>query len=217
MQSKSQVRSNRIKQLRSTGLSIPKIAKRLKCAKSIVSYHCKNVKLSDEQVVTLKNNSTTTSKYASAINKLNWDRAKAKSSNEADKEFKELSKNPDFMLFLGLYWGEGNKRGSTIGITNNDPGVILISLKWFKYFSPNSNFETIIKCYPEQDQNKCAKYWSDILKLPIKTMPKPWLGKHRKIYSKRGLCVLRFNNWKFRTKLLRWLELLGSHAMWAEV
>ena len=59
-----------------------------------------------------------------------------KQNRQGLRDINRLSKRDLFVLGLGLYWGEGYKRGSQeLGFTNSDPEMIRVILVW------------LLKCY----------------------------------------------------------------------
>lgn len=142
--------------------------------------------------------------------KSKWDIKKDIVINEAIDEWIKVKEDPKMMLFLGLYWGEGSKsfKSCAIQIVNNDPGVLKLSLDIFNEYSPFTNKDIYIRCYPDQNLDECTKYWSKILGTSVKAVIRKEIGTCRKPTSKYGTCTIRFSDWKFRYKIITWLDLL---------
>lgn len=199
-------RNKKIKSLRRKGKSMKDIAKMLNCGKSMVSYHCQGIRISNSQRRKLIERVSLNALNGSRHAKLDWDDKKAKVISAAKDEWPSVKNNPEMMGFLGLYWGEGTKRSGNISIVNNDEGIILASLKVFKKLDPEANITCVVKCYPDHDKEKCREFWYDLLKLDIKVRDKKLVGKTRRHYSKNGLCVLQFSNWQVYHKILTWIN-----------
>lgn len=118
--------------------------------------------------------------------------------------------------FLGLYWGEGLRRSSMVGITNNDPGIIKSVLMIFNKYCPKKPKDIRIKCYPEHDKSQCKAFWERILGEQVKIEDKNWVTNNRRYYSKYGLCVVRFSQFEFRWRILTWIDLWRKSLLGAD-
>lgn len=121
--------------MRKAGKSIKEIAKVLEVSASTASRWCKDVVLNKGQRDTLDERRRTAGIEAL----LPW--IQKNQQRKADdikvqtalgvKDIGTLSRRDIFQLGIGLYWGEGYKRGSQeFGFTNSDPLIIKFILKW---------------------------------------------------------------------------------------
>ena len=80
------------------------------------------------------------------------------------KEVGKLSDRDLWMLGLGLYIGEGAKTTETIHISNSDPLIIMLSIRWFKEVLGLSNDNLVIRLhlYPDSNVPACIEYWQSI-------------------------------------------------------
>lgn len=125
----------RARELRKQGKSIKRIAVAVEASVGSVSYWCKDIALSPSQRQALD-----TSQQAAARKALGPWILKQKERKRQDLQLQKTLGEDDlgqvsardlFMLGLGLYWGEGYKRGSAEwGFTNSDPGIIRSVLSW---------------------------------------------------------------------------------------
>lgn len=201
-------RNDLIKKLLIDGDSINNIAKIVGCSKSTVHYYSKQVDNNHNNIVKkrIKNNAINASKCANDV----WSNKRQLIVNKAIKEWPSIKLNPDMMLFLGLYWGEGTKRNGHISIVNNDPGVIKISYNIIKNYG---KIETIVRCYPDHNKNICKNFWENLLNInDVKIKDKKWLGKKRKTWSKYGICTIRTSNMNYYIKILTWISLLRKES-----
>ena len=86
-----------------------------------------------------------------------------KAKGQAKKDINKLSKRDVFMLGIGLYWGEGAKRsGETVSLMNCDPKIINTTIKWLQNTCSlkSENFKLTVHAYPDNNINKCIRYWS---------------------------------------------------------
>lgn len=122
--------------LRRSGMSVKDIARLLSVSPSSVSRWCADVVLTPRQQARL-----TAKRRAAGIAALAPWIEKNRQSKIADVKHQKhvgisdigtVSKRDLYMLGLGLYWGEGYKRGSDeCGFTNSDPEIIRVILRWF--------------------------------------------------------------------------------------
>ncbi len=83
----------------------------------------------------------------------------------------KMSDRDLFMLGLGLYWGEGYKRGSQeCGFTNSDPKIIRTILRWFNVcydieISRVAARLTINSLYKEEE-SRLLQFWSKETGIP---------------------------------------------------
>ncbi len=121
--------------LRAEGKSIKHIARMLSVSTGSVSQWCKDVLLTDDQRAHLVQRQ----RIAAARALAPWI-AKNQALKRDDMAFQRklgigdvgtLSRRDLLFFGLGLYWGEGYKRGSQEwGFTNSDPAIIRVILRW---------------------------------------------------------------------------------------
>jgi hypothetical protein len=207
---KNVYRNEEIRRLRKDGFSITHISKALNVCKSMVSYHCRSVR--PEKSI---------SHYAdtSSANKANaktWIDRKKNVRTLAELEWKDLRTDPEFMGFLGLYWGEGDKKASYVGIVNNDPGVIVAAISMFRRLHPGANMQVLVRVYPDHDENEARRFWSAILGQKVTITEKQWVGKLHRAHSRRGICSVRFSHWETKIRIMTWLDMWRSELVRAE-
>ncbi len=123
--------------LRRNGMSVPRIAERLGVAKSSVSIWVSDVKLSPAQERALRLNSKNAGREAFARaaqtrSRLHKDKV-AKETGRGVADTYKLSTRDIHMLGLGLYWGEGYKKGSAeLAFTNSDPLAAQFFITWLE-------------------------------------------------------------------------------------
>ncbi|MFZ2522803.1 MAG: hypothetical protein WAW92_00255, partial [Minisyncoccia bacterium] len=122
-----------------------------------------------------------------------------------------------------VYIGEGGKTNNFARIINSDPKVINLILKWFKmcFEVKNSQFIVRLHIYPDNNETECIKYWSGILKIPIKQFSKSTIDvrtnkkqkKRRKLsFGTAHITIKSFGNKEHGAYLLRrilaWINLV---------
>jgi DNA-binding transcriptional ArsR family regulator len=176
-------------ELRKTGLSYGEIAKKLGVSKSTLSYWLKDVELTDKQRKKLYTNNILILTKGPQSQKERRKREVDKIIKEAEKEIEFPLSKETFRLFgAALYWAEGKKSGS-FEITNSDPNLIIFIVKWFKEVfevAPNK-LTACLNIYPQQNERKIKKFWSDLTNIPIENFGKSYIKPLSKNYKTNNL------------------------------
>jgi len=82
----------------------------------------------------------------------------------AKRDIGKLTKRDLWLLGVGIYVGEGSKLYEHIRVINSDPGIIKITMRWFREICGlcDENFSLRAYTYPENNVKKTIKYWSKI-------------------------------------------------------
>ena len=173
-------------------------------AKSTISLWCRGLKPKnpDRLCQHVRQNGL----IGSAAAKAKWDEVKRIAAEEARAEWPQIKLDPEMMLLLGLYWGEGTKRG-IIGITNGDPWLILAALRMLRKLT-RANASGVIIYYPEHRPEDLLRFWSEKLggvRLKIKPVHDKRASR-RPGKLKHGLCALTMSDWKLETKIRTWID-----------
>jgi len=206
-------------QLRKSGKSIGVIAKSLNVSKSTVSFWCKDISLSQKQIAKIASDSKhhATSALLQSSERQREERQKniANALLSGKNKVGILSDRDIFMLGLGLYWGEGYKKGSQeLGFTNSDPSMITFYIRWLKITYDISKerliFRISINCHHEKRAEEVLKYWSDLLGVPINQFTKTSFIKtttKKQHYTEKHYGTLRV---KARNGTMLRHQILGS-------
>jgi transcriptional regulator with XRE-family HTH domain len=206
--------------LRLSGLSISDIANKLSVSKSTVSLWCRDIALSESAVLQIAKTSNSKStvallRYTESL------RLKRQQSTKDDflvgsNKLGSLSERDIYCIGLGLYWGEGYKKGSQeFGFTNSDPCMINFYMEWlrvtFGVFPDNLILRVSINDSHAARLNKVVAFWVGVTGVSHDNFTKPSLIKSvsKKIYSNNDnhYGVLRIKV-KKGTRMRR--QLLGS-------
>ena len=172
--------------LRQQGESINTIAKKLSISKSTASVWCRDIALSETQIKILseKSNNRAISALLHASERKRNERiiATEKEMRIGKRDVGKLSKRDIFMVGLGLYWGEGYKKGSQeLGFTNSDPALILFYVEWLnRIFSIESNsliLRVSINFQHKERIKEVVEYWSSLTQIPLSQFTKSSLIK----------------------------------------
>jgi hypothetical protein len=137
-------------------------------------------------------------------------------------QIKPLKTEEDRQLFhlaLGLYIGEGRKRGHDVSLSNTDPNVIRVFLKFLREICGvnETRLWAWINIFDDQDLAKAQRYWQDAARLPksqfYKTIIRPHRGGNYSNISTHGTLTVGLTNRNLREIILRWCaEYLSRHS-----
>jgi hypothetical protein len=82
-------------------------------------------------------------------------------------EIGNLSDRDLWILGLGIYIGEGAKTTEMIRISNADPAVIRLAVRWLKDACKlkDENLSVRIHIYPDNNPDDCLSYWQEVTNL----------------------------------------------------
>jgi len=179
--------------LRNRGKSIGDIASQLSVSKSTVSNWCRDIRLSEKQRAKLatlsKHHATAALLRASEHQREQRLKHTEHMISVGQTDVGKCTKRDLFMVGLGLYWGEGYKKGNQeLGFTNSDPQMISFYIRWLKTIYGIGNDELILRVSINTIHTKrvkeVEKYWSKLTSIPISQFTKPSLirSKSEKMY-----------------------------------
>lgn len=209
---------------RKEGRSLKSIARLLSVSPSSVSIWCDDIRLTSAQIRKLDEDRHDLRMRGllkgAQMNKEKKLARMALHQKEAKEVFRVLSKRELLLTGLGLYWGEGVKKGNT-SMVNSDPRVIAFAVRWFTLglgvaredFRPRIFINSIHA--PRVDV--VHKFWSRYLKIPeeqfartilIKRTNKKVYENHDTYYGVLALRVRRATDLKY--KILGLIDALAN-------
>mgnify|MGYP001564786582 CR=1 FL=1 len=111
-----------------------------------------------------------------------------------------------------LYWGEGTKFGSSVVLSNSNPHIIRIFLKFLKKICGISKkrLRALLHYYKDQNEKKLKKYWMNIIHIPREQFSKSFLHIHKSgsysTISKYGTLSLRYSDKRLLGEINKWIE-----------
>ena len=200
--------------LRRQGKSYKQIAEELSVSKSTLSLWLRDVKLSSQEQRLLENNLRHQSVKAGKSLIKTW--ADLRENTKAS--YTPPLNEPEFMLGVGLYWGEGDKFSqSRVGMANSDPRILRLFIDWIRRYFFGESFIVAVHHYcPERDQI-VKEWWSEQLRIPIDSFNKSYFVPSKISLRKRN--TLEFGTatvtvkgkgvWVIRQKIEKAFEVLG--------
>lgn len=133
------------------------------------------------------------------------------------KEFnlsKRLNIKEEMLRVAGmmLYWGEGTKEGGTVALSNSNPDIIRLFLKFLRKICGvhEKRLRVLLHYYPDQNERLLKRYWQSITRIPESQFCKSFL--HRRISgnykrtSKLGTISLRYSDKKLLDTIIHWIK-----------
>lgn len=206
--------------LRKEGLSIKDIAKRIGVAKSSVSIWCSDIELTSVQIKNLHQKMVRGS-YAGRLAGAHSQRKKKqeqieKAAIQAVHDMGVLQDRDLFLLGLGMYWGEGDKK-STVRFFNSDPRAIHFMMRWFREILHISESDFMMYLNLNEAHayrtKEIVEYWSEVTGISVKQFRRPSLvqvaqkKKYENELQYRGtLCIGIARSRYLLYQILEWIK-----------
>lgn len=115
-----------------------------------------------------------------------------------------------------IYWGEGTKSGNSVVLSNTNPKMIKLFLKFLREICGISEkrLRVVLHRYPDQNKDVLKKYWMNITKIPSSQFSKSSLhnkptGSYKRI-SPFGTVSLRYSDKKLLNIINSWIDEYGA-------
>lgn len=220
------------RKLRKSGLSIKNIAKSLDVSVGSVSTWVRDIALTKAQFEVLEAHSRDPHygnrlKYINKV-KRETNRRTNKLEKEGVKDVGRLSKRELFLVGAALYWGEGFKKDSQVGLANSDPTVIKLFLRWlyecFDYKADDIIPRLTLNVSHRDRIDEITRFWAEAVDIPIDSFRKPFFQnfKWKKIYENpnnyHGVLRIKVRRSRdFLRKILGYIEGLRLQANYAKI
>jgi hypothetical protein len=179
--------------LRKKGYSISDISKKLEVSKSTVSVWCRDIILQERAILDIAKRSERKStagllRYSEFVRSRRQQEATA-SQLKGKKYLGKLSQRDIYCIGLGIYWGEGYKKGSQeFGFTNSDPSMVKFYIHWLEAVFDIKKEDLILRVsineFHKNRIREVEKFWSKLTQVPIDQFTKISLIKttSKKVY-----------------------------------
>lgn len=182
--------------LRRLGWTYGEIRKLIPVPKGTLSYWCRNIRLSDEQIEAIKAR-TKEGRRGVPVDTQRKRRLEIEEIKLHAREF-ALTRLEDSLWVAGtvLYWGEGGKKQRQLEMANSDPRALKLFIDWTRtYHRRDAEFSLALNLHADNDEPRARRFWSKELDLPLawfqKTYIKPDGTGHRKNHLFHGVCKVR--------------------------
>ena len=110
-----------------------------------------------------------------------------------------------------IYWGEGTKGGNSVVVSNSDPDMAVIFLKFLRIICGISEdlLRAVLYYYQNQNEKDLKVFWSKKTKIPLSQFSKSFLhGGARHSYkhlSPFGTISIRYSDKKLLDTIKSWI------------
>jgi hypothetical protein len=158
----SQETHEKANDLRKNGHSIKSIARDLNVGVGTISEWVRDIYISSADKKRLYRRCHIAA--MSAVRKLREARDE-KYKGEAKELWEKFRTQPLFILGIGLYWGEGTKATKILKLSNSDPLLHDVWLRWCKTYIPHVNIRADLIIHDNSNPKLAIKYWKKRLGL----------------------------------------------------
>jgi hypothetical protein len=180
--------------LRRLGLSYGEIMELIPVKKSTLATWCRDVRLTEEQIEAIKERRAPDPGFPRNTNRKRRKEIELIRA-QAALEAEHLVDDPLWLAGTVLYWGEGFKTQSQLGMANSDPHALRLFIRWTdRYHLPATGYRAKLNLHAENDEPAARQWWSDQLGIPLtnfnKSFIKPDGTGHRKNHLHHGVCMV---------------------------
>lgn len=211
--------------LRRSGESIKDISKNLGIPLSTASVWLRDIELTPQQKERLKRKQIAAGHKgrligAEANKQKRLDRLSL-AKEEANERIDNFSNQELFLVGLGLYWGEGAKKGTgSLAVINSDPKIISLMSRWFVECLGVEEVRFMPRVFinnTHQDREPAIiQFWSEILNIPSSQFRRTiYRDNGKKIYENHdmyyGVLALRIaKGTDLKYKILAYIERIAD-------
>ena len=182
---------------RNNFFSVQQIAEKLNISSSKVRY-------------VLEKNDIKKRKISEAIRFLNI----TKFNKGAFKIKENLNEQEEKLCIAGamLYWGEGTKSGNCVTLSNSNPEMVGLYLKFLRNICgvSENRLRELLHIYSEHDEKKIKNFWSRITQIPVTQFSKTFVHEKKggtyKKNSEYGTISLRYSDKKLLEIINGWIK-----------
>lgn len=166
--------------LRKEGMSYSQIKNTLNVSKSTLSCWLRKYPLSKERISELRDTNEQRIERFRETMRQKKDKRLACYYQQQKKLIFPIKKRELFICGLFLYWGEGSKGYTIVGVSNTDPAMIRFFIKWLTvcFAVPRSRLSAQLQLYSDMDVEKEINFWSDSLDIPRCQFIRPYIKEN---------------------------------------
>jgi hypothetical protein len=132
---------------------------------------------------------------------------------EALSLWRQWRRDPLFVLGVGLYWGEGEKNlcNKRLALSNADPNLLRVWLRWCARFLPGVRLNFDLSIHDNCDLDAARAFWREELNIEVTwvSMAVSRASKRRRKSLPHGTLKVSLGrgSLEWYTKMLVWLQL----------
>jgi hypothetical protein len=208
-------RSELGRDLRRLGLSYGEIMDMVPVGKSTLSTWCREVRLTDEQMVAIRERTGSREGIPRDTNRKRREEI-GRIREGARAQVSHLMKDPLWVAGTILYWAEGAKTRNHLRLNNSDPRALRLFIQWIRVFvDPEAEFSMQLHLHEGNDDAEARAYWRAETGLTeanfYRAFIKPAGTGHRKNHLAHGVCTVRMRRssdaWN---TVMEWIDALAG-------
>ena len=203
----------RARKMRSGGLALKEIARRLNISKGTASLWLRDMPLDPKVVAERQRAAAEQTGVGVWAHKAALDRT-AKWRAEALTLWKDRKGEPHFLFGIGLYWGEGSKTGKVFVLSNSDPALMRCWVAWCARYMSEVEYEVRVIVRADVDPERARSYWRRVTGQRVASyvgiVPSKNGPTVKAIYGTAHMHACR-GAAECYVKMMAWLELLKTY------
>jgi transcriptional regulator with XRE-family HTH domain len=202
----------RARTMRAGGSSLSEVARRLSISKGTASLWLRDMPL-DPKLAAERRRAAGWTGLGGWAHKAALERA-SDWRTEAVSLWAEHKDNSQFLLGIGLYWGEGSKTSKTFVLSNSDPALARCWVSWCSRFTPDIEYEVRIIARSDINTERARAYWRRVtgcrVASHVSLIPAKNGATVKALYGTAHIRACRGAS-ECYVKMMTWLGLLKKH------
>ncbi|MEK7660047.1 MAG: hypothetical protein AAB343_02480 [Patescibacteria group bacterium] len=111
-----------------------------------------------------------------------------------------------------LYWGEGTKSGTSVALSNSDPDLILLFVRFLRKICgiDETRLRILMHYYPHQSERELKEFWARTVQIPLTQFSKSRIhntsrGSYKRL-SAYGTVSVRYSDVLLLDRLNYWID-----------
>ena len=214
------VERNTARILRKKGMSMNEIIEKTGYSKSSVSDWTRDIILTKKQKerLSLKGRSMESVERRRKSRLFNESKKRQIFTDEAKKDFSDLSQRDLKIIGSMIYWGEGGKTKRNMArISNSDPVIVKVIMRYFREICgvPNSKFRASVHTFTHANIEKTINHWVKVSGIPREHFYKPYIKPSSASLGKRktlpfGTLDIYVCDTKVFLTIMGWIEKISE-------
>ena len=176
---------------RAEGASLKEIARKLNVARSSVSLWVRDIELTPEQHLALRErNPIYNAQLRGSTANAELGRARRRSYQDEGRR-RVLARDPGYIAGCMLYWAEGEKGKNAVRLSNSDPHLIGVFTAFLREHFAVPDEKLRIRCWLYSDhearQREIEDFWLNLVGLPRENLSRSAVNRYSRYSKKKRL------------------------------
>ena len=206
-----------VRALRRLGHSYGEICDIAVVPKSTVSLWCRDIELTSEQRRAIASRRGATSRAGLRVDTQHKRRVEIERFREEATRYAACQTTDAlFIAGVALYWGEGSKTRNDLSLTNSDPRLLAVFVRFVQvHLDEDASFALALNLHDLDGESAARAYWARELPLTGARFTKSYIKRpgtgHRTKKLPHGVCRVRVDrgadHWQ---RVMRWIEIVAE-------